>query len=79
MVERGSGVILFTGATSAIRGRAGAIAFSSAKFAVRGFGHWHERWVQKGFMSPIFLDGVIDTPSVRERYQLSEDEPLLLR
>ena len=31
MVERGSGAILFTGATSAIRGRAGAIAFSSAK------------------------------------------------
>ena len=36
MVEKGSGAILFTGATSAIRGRAGAIAFSSAKFAVRG-------------------------------------------
>ena len=26
----------------------------------------------------IIIDGVIDTPSVRERYQLSEDEPLLL-
>ena len=38
MVEKGSGAILFTGATSAIRGRAGAIAFSSAKFAVPWIG-----------------------------------------
>ncbi|AUV83517.1 short-chain dehydrogenase [Salinigranum rubrum] len=30
------GTILFTGATSSIRGRGGAAAFSSAKFAVRG-------------------------------------------
>ena len=28
--------LLFTGATSAVRGRAGALAFSSAKFALRG-------------------------------------------
>jgi NADP-dependent 3-hydroxy acid dehydrogenase YdfG len=80
MVEKGSGAILFTGATSAIRGRAGAIAFSSAKFAVRGLA-----WALAREMGPkgihvahIIIDGVIDTPSVRERYQLSEDEPLLL-
>jgi len=30
------GTILFTGATSAVRGRAGAVDFTSAKFAVRG-------------------------------------------
>lgn len=36
MIERGSGVILFTGATSAIRGRKGALGFSSAKFGLRG-------------------------------------------
>ena len=36
MLSAGSGAILFTGATSSIRGRAGALAFSSAKFAVRG-------------------------------------------
>jgi NAD(P)-dependent dehydrogenase (short-subunit alcohol dehydrogenase family) len=30
------GTILFTGATSSVRGRGGAAAFSSAKFAVRG-------------------------------------------
>ena len=80
MIEKGSGAILFTGATSAIRGRAGAIAFSSAKFAMRGLA-----WALAREMGPkgihvahIIIDGVIDTPSVRERYQLSEDEPLLL-
>ena len=33
---RGAGAIIFTGATSSVRGRGGAVAFSSAKFAVRG-------------------------------------------
>ncbi|PSP73222.1 short-chain dehydrogenase [Halobacteriales archaeon QS_3_64_16] len=32
----GRGTILFTGATSALRGREGALGFSAAKFAVRG-------------------------------------------
>ena len=36
MLKKGGGSILFTGATSAVRGRAGALAFSSAKFATRG-------------------------------------------
>ena len=80
MVEKGSGAILFTGATSAIRGRPGAIAFSSAKFAVRGLAWALARELgPKGIhVAHIIIDGVIDTPSVRERYQLSEDEPLLL-
>ena len=80
MVEKRSGAIIFTGATSAIRGRAGAIAFSSAKFAVRGLA-----WALAREMGPkgihvahVIIDGVINTPRVHERYQLSEDEPLLL-
>ena len=36
MLELGTGAIIFTGATSSVRGRNGAVAFSSAKFAVRG-------------------------------------------
>ena len=36
MLQNGNGVILFTGATSAVRGRVGALSFSSSKFAVRG-------------------------------------------
>ena len=37
MIARGRGVILFTGATSAMRGRKGALDLSSAKFGLRGF------------------------------------------
>ena len=36
MLEGEGGTIIFTGATSAIRGRDGAVGFSAAKFAVRG-------------------------------------------
>lgn len=36
MRENGGGTVVFTGATSAVRGREGALAFSAAKFAVRG-------------------------------------------
>lgn len=79
MLEQGGGTILFTGATSAIRGRAGAIAFSSAKFAVRGLAWALAREVgPKGIhVAHIIVDGIIDTPDVRARYQLEDDEPTL--
>lgn len=36
MLEQNEGTIIFTGATSAVRGRDGAVGFSAAKFACRG-------------------------------------------
>jgi NADP-dependent 3-hydroxy acid dehydrogenase YdfG len=36
MLDGDGGTIIFTGATSAVRGRAGALGFSAAKFACRG-------------------------------------------
>jgi NAD(P)-dependent dehydrogenase (short-subunit alcohol dehydrogenase family) len=36
MLDGDGGTVIFTGATSAIRGRDGAVGFSAAKFAVRG-------------------------------------------
>ena len=36
MLDGDGGTIIFTGATSGVRGRGGAVAFSAAKFAVRG-------------------------------------------
>ena len=79
MLEKGSGAILFSGATSAVRGRAGAIAFSSAKFAMRGLASSLAREVgpQGIHVAHIIIDGVINTPNLRERYQLEPDEPLL--
>ena len=79
MLGKGGGTILFSGATSAVRGRAGAIAFSSAKFAMRGLASSLAREVgpQGIHVAHIIIDGVIDTPNLRERYQLEPDEPLL--
>lgn len=76
MLAHGSGTILFTGATSAIRGRGGASAFSSAKFAVRGLAWSLAREVgPKGIhVAHVIIDGVIDTPGLQS--DLS-DEPLL--
>jgi NAD(P)-dependent dehydrogenase (short-subunit alcohol dehydrogenase family) len=36
MLAEGDGTVIFTGATSSVRGRDGAVGFSAAKFAVRG-------------------------------------------
>lgn len=79
MLEKGGGCILFTGATSSVRGRAGALAFSSAKFAARGLASALAREVGPHgiHVAHVIIDGVIDTPGVRERYQLKPNEPLL--
>ena len=79
MLQKGGGKILFTGATSAIRGRADALAFSSAKFATRGLASSLAREVGPHgiHVAHIIIDGVIDTPGMRQRYKLSENEPLL--
>lgn len=78
MTGRKEGFIFFTGATSAVRGRGDAVAFSSAKFAVRGMAH-----ALAADLGPIgihvahlIIDGFIDTPAVRERYDI-EGEPAL--
>lgn len=79
MVPKGSGAILFTGATSAIRGRAGALAFSSAKFAVRGLA-WslaRELWPKGIHVAHIIIDGVLNTPDMRTGGHIEKDEPLL--
>jgi NAD(P)-dependent dehydrogenase (short-subunit alcohol dehydrogenase family) len=76
---RGSGAIIFTGATSSVRGRGGAVSFSSAKFAVRGLAQSLavELWPKGIHVAHVVIDGVIDTPKVRKRYKPSAKEPLL--
>lgn len=68
-----------TGATSSIRGRDGALAFSSAKFAMRGLAEAmaREYWSRGVHVAHIVVDGVIDTPAVRERFTPGPDEPFL--
>jgi NAD(P)-dependent dehydrogenase (short-subunit alcohol dehydrogenase family) len=61
MIARGRGVILFTGATSSIRGRQGALDFSSAKFGLRGFADSlaRELWPKGIHVAHVIVDGVI--------------------
>lgn len=79
MLAAGSGSILFTGATSSIRGRRGSVGFSSAKFGLRGLADSmaRELWPQGIHVAHIVVDGLIDKPGVRSEYQPAGDEPML--
>jgi NAD(P)-dependent dehydrogenase (short-subunit alcohol dehydrogenase family) len=59
MLRKNAGCILFTGATSSVRG--GAITFSSAKFAMRGLAQSlaRELWPKGIHIAHIIIDGVI--------------------
>jgi NAD(P)-dependent dehydrogenase (short-subunit alcohol dehydrogenase family) len=67
MVARGSGTLLFTGATAALRGSARFAAFASVKFAVRGLAQSLAREYQpRGIhVAHVVLDGLLrGSPSV---------------
>ncbi len=79
MLKRGAGAIIFTGATSSVRGRGGAVSFSSAKFAVRGLAQSLavELWPKGIHVAHVIIDGVINTPEVRKTFKPSAKDPLL--
>ena len=64
MLEADGGTVIFTGATSAVRGRDGALGFSSAKFAARGMAESMARELgpQGIHVAHVVLDGQIATP-----------------
>ncbi|HET7325406.1 MAG TPA: SDR family NAD(P)-dependent oxidoreductase [Halococcus sp.] len=66
MLDRDGGTVIFTGATSAVRGNEGALAFSAAKFAVRGMAESMARDLgPKGIhVAHVVIDGQILTPGV---------------
>ncbi|MFO7927133.1 MAG: SDR family NAD(P)-dependent oxidoreductase [Halobacteriota archaeon] len=72
MLDGDGGTIVFTGATSAIRGRDGAIGFSAAKFAARGMAESMARELgPEGIhVAHVVIDGGI-------RSSESDDEKLL--
>jgi NAD(P)-dependent dehydrogenase (short-subunit alcohol dehydrogenase family) len=79
MIERGRGVMLFTGATAGVKAGPRSIAFGPAKFAMRGLAQSLARDLgPRGIhVAWINVDGAIDIPRVRERYpQLSPDDML---
>lgn len=79
MLEQGEGTIIFTGATSAVKGSAYGLAFSSAKFGVRGMAQSLARDLgPKGIhVAHVIIDGQIDTPIVRERLPDREEHTFL--
>jgi NAD(P)-dependent dehydrogenase (short-subunit alcohol dehydrogenase family) len=78
MVERGRGTILFTGATSALRGKARLAAFAGSKHALRALSESmaRELFPLNIHVAHIIIDGPIDTPLIRRRMpQVFEDRP----
>jgi NAD(P)-dependent dehydrogenase (short-subunit alcohol dehydrogenase family) len=63
MLAAGAGAMLFTGATSSVRG-GGSLAFSSAKFAVRGLVQSlaRELWPLGVHVAHAVIDGLIAAP-----------------
>jgi NAD(P)-dependent dehydrogenase (short-subunit alcohol dehydrogenase family) len=76
MIKAGEGVMLFTGATSSVRG-GGWLAFSSAKFAVRGLAQSlaRELWPEGVHVAHVIIDGLIGPPQDQQRVRANE--PLL--
>lgn len=77
--EDSGGTVIFTGATSAIRGRDGAIGFSAAKFAARGMAESMARELgPEGIhVAHVVIDGQILTPGDREAFPDRDEETFL--
>ena len=69
LADDAGGTIIFTGATSAVRGRGGAPGFSAGKFAARGLAESMARELgpEGVHVAHVVLDGQIDTPDVTGR------------
>jgi NAD(P)-dependent dehydrogenase (short-subunit alcohol dehydrogenase family) len=70
MAARGSGTVIFSGATASVRGGAKFSAFASAKFALRGLAQSLAReYGPKGVhVAHVALDGLIDGPQSEKRF-----------
>lgn len=70
MQPRGRGSILFTGATASVRGKEGFSAFAGGKHALRALAESMARELgpQGIHVAHIIVDGMIDTPWIRENF-----------
>ena len=77
MLQKGAGCILFTGATSSVRG--GAITFSSAKFGMRGLAQAlaRELWPKGIHVAHIVIDGGIREDEFGAEAEDQTTEPLM--
>jgi NAD(P)-dependent dehydrogenase (short-subunit alcohol dehydrogenase family) len=83
MLPRGRGTIVFTGATSSLRGSAGFAAFAGAKHALRALAQSMARELgpQGIHVAHVVIDGAIDTAFIAEnfpeRYALKASDGIL--
>ena len=83
MLPRSRGTLLYTGATSALRGGANFAAFAATKFGLRAVAQSMAREFgpQGIHVAHVVVDGAIDTPFIREnfpeRYALKEKAGIL--
>ncbi len=80
MLQLGEGNMLFTGATSSMRGKDNAVAFSSAKFALRGMADSiaRELWPRNIHVAHILVDGMIASDhTMPESVALDPSDPYL--
>jgi NAD(P)-dependent dehydrogenase (short-subunit alcohol dehydrogenase family) len=77
MLKKNAGAILFTGATSSVRGA--AITFSSAKFALRGLAQAlaREMWPKGIHVAHIIIDGAIRENELEPEAEDPTAEPLM--
>ena len=70
MLTRGSGTIIFTGATASLRGREGFAAFAGAKHALRALAQSmaRELWPKGIHVAHPVIDGAIDTEFIRSNF-----------
>ncbi|NHN43251.1 SDR family NAD(P)-dependent oxidoreductase [Halorubellus sp. JP-L1] len=78
MLANDGGTIVFTGATSAVRGRDGAIGFSAGKFAARGMAESMARELGPAgiHVAHVVIDGQIRPPEVDDEPEDNDDEYL---
>ena len=79
MVEAGSGTVLLTGASAALRGKANFSALAVGKFGLRALAQSMAReFGPRGVhVAHVVIDGQIDTPRVREMSPGREDHTML--
>ncbi|WP_424017312.1 SDR family NAD(P)-dependent oxidoreductase [Halorientalis pallida] len=68
MLDSGGGTVIFTGATTSVRGREGAVGFSAAKFACRGMAESMARELgpEGVHVAHVVLDGMIRPPDAED-------------
>lgn len=70
MLPRGKGTVIFTGATSALRGGANFAAFAATKFGLRAVAQSMAREFgpQGIHVATVVVDGAVDMPAIHQRF-----------